>query len=172
MDCFEAIQERKSIRRFEPETVIQRETILAILDAGRLAPSGGNSQPWRFVVVQSEEKRSALQSLIEEREEIPAQHRIAKTAGVLIAVLYERNTPHGELKAVQAIGSAIENILLATHALGFGACWLGYHRDSVIEKTLGCAYTEELMALIAIGQPGEKPPRRPRRPLDELVRFI
>ena len=172
MDCLKSIQERKSIRRFEQGNVVARETILAILNAGRLAPSGGNSQPWRFVVVDSEDKRSELQSLIDEREDIEAQRRIAKTASALVAVLYERTTPHGELKAVQAIGASIQNILLASHALGVGACWLGHHRDGVIEKALGCAYTEELMAIIAIGKPDENPPRRPRKPLDQLARFI
>lgn len=171
MECLEAIRSRKSIRRFGAGE-IPRETIMTILEAGRYAPSGGNSQPWRFVVIESPKKKAELQRLIEEREKTPAQRRISETSQLVIAVIYERTTPHGELKGIQGIGACIQNILLAVHALGLGACWMGYHRDTLIEDVLECSYTEELMALIAIGIPDENPPRRPRRSLDATTRFL
>lgn len=170
-EFLKVIYSRQSIRKFGDEAVTN-EQMLKILEAGRLAPSGGNSQPWRFVVVQSKEKRDELLKLIYERENIQAQRQIIETASVVIAVLYERETPHGELNAIQAIGAAIENMLLAVHALGLGACWMGHHRDKEIENMLGASKTEELMALVAIGHPTGRPPFRGRKSLDEIARYI
>ncbi|HYW78297.1 MAG TPA: nitroreductase family protein, partial [Thermoguttaceae bacterium] len=59
MDLFETIARRRSIRRYRPDPVSD-ELITQVLDAARLAPSGSNAQPWKFVVVRSEEKRAAL----------------------------------------------------------------------------------------------------------------
>ena len=62
MDVLQAIQSRRSIRRFKADS-LPRESIEAILDAGRLAPSGKNNQPWRFVVVQNDEREKMYSCL-------------------------------------------------------------------------------------------------------------
>ncbi|RLI23694.1 nitroreductase, partial [Candidatus Bathyarchaeota archaeon] len=59
LDVFEAIRARRSIRSFEP-TPIPEEKVMRILEAGRLAPSAGNVQPWHFIVVRDAEKRNRL----------------------------------------------------------------------------------------------------------------
>ena len=170
-EFLDIIYSRQSIRKFTDAPVTQEQQ-LQILEAGRLAPSGGNSQPWRFVVVQSKKKRDELLKLIYERESIQGQRMIIETAAVVIAVLYEKETPHGELNAIQAIGAAIENMLLAVHALGLGACWMGHHRDRELEEMLCAGPTEDLMALIAIGHPAMQPPFRGRKSLGEIMRYI
>jgi len=72
----------------------------------------------------------------------------------------------------QGIGAAIENILLAAHALGLGACWMGRTRDAAIEAALGAKEDEELMALIPIGHPAQQPDRVSRHPLASITRFV
>ena len=163
-DVLKAIRTRRSVRRYT-DTPVSREHIETILEAGRFAPSGKNTQPWRFVVVESEAKRSELATLF------PQQGLVAATP-VTLAVLLNREAGYDELKDVQGIGAAIENILLAVHALGLGACWMGKACDKEIELLLGAREGEELMALISIGHPAKVSTPTPRRPLADLARFI
>ncbi|RLE38374.1 nitroreductase family protein [Candidatus Acetothermia bacterium] len=159
-----AIRDRRSVRRFGPGEVSDH-ALAEILEAGRWAPSGKNTQPWRFVVVRSGEKRRALARLA-------PQDRMIATAPVTIAVLYDRTAGYDEFKDAQGIGAAIENILLAVHSLGLAGCWMGKVRDPEIEALLEAEDTEELAALIPIGRPGEAPIPPDRLPLAKLVRYI
>lgn len=163
-EVLEAIRARRSIRRFSPGAVTEDE-LRMILDAGRWTPSGKNTQPWRFVVVKSAEKREALARLA-------PQDRMIETAPVTIGVLYDRDAGYDLLKDAHGIGAAIENILLAVHSLGLAACWMGKARVPEIEALLEAKSTEELAALIPIGHPGEEPAPPPRRELSEIVRYI
>ena len=163
-DVLKAIKTRRSVRRYT-DAPVSREQIETILEAGRFAPSGKNTQPWRFVVVESEAKRSELATLF------PQQGLVAATP-VTLAVLLNRGAGYDALKDVQGIGAAIENILLAVHSLGLGACWMGKTCDKEIERFLGARESEELMALITIGHPAEVLTPTSRHPLEALARFI
>lgn len=163
-EVLRAIRERRSIRVFRSDP-IEPEKLEAILEAARWAPSGRNTQPWRFVVVESKEKREELGRVV-------TQMDMVRTAPVTIAVLRDKDAGYDEVKDIQAIGACAQNILLAAHSLGLGACWLGRVRDPQIEKIIGAKENEELMMLIVIGYPRERPPVRERKPLEELVRRI
>jgi len=163
-DVLKAIRTRRSVRHYT-DAPVSREQIETILEAGRFAPSGKNTQPWRFVVVESETKRSELAALF------PRQGLVAATP-VTLAVILDRDAGYDELKDVQGIGAAIENILLAVHSLGLGACWMGKARDEEIERFLGAREGEELMAIIPIGHPAEAPTPASRLSLQDLARFI
>ena len=158
------IRDRRSVRAFHPDPV-EKEKLDAILDAGRWAPSGKNTQPWRFVVVESAAKRAELAELV-------TQRNMVGSAPVTLAILLDRAAGYDELKDAQGIGACAQNVLLAVHALGLGACWIGRARDKEVEALLGRREGEELMMLIPIGYPAETPPVRERRPLSELVRRI
>lgn len=163
-EVLRVICERRSIRIFRSDPV-EPEKVEAILEAARWAPSGRNTQPWRFVVVESKEKREELGRVV-------TQMDMVRTTPVTIAVLRDKNAGYDETKDIQAIGACAQNILLAAHALGLGACWLGRVRDPQVEKIVGAKENEELMMLITIGYPAERPPARDRKPLAELVRRI
>lgn len=163
-EVLRAIHERRSIRVFRSDPV-EPEKVEAILEAARWAPSGRNTQPWRFVVVESKEKREELGRVV-------TQMDMVRTAPVTIAILRDKNAGYDDTKDIQAVGACAQNILLAAHALGLGACWLGRVRDPQVENIIGAKENEELMMLIAIGYPAEQPPARDRKPLAELVRRI
>ncbi|MBC7220276.1 nitroreductase [Candidatus Bipolaricaulota bacterium] len=163
-EVLQAIRARRSVRAFRSQPV-EPEKVEALLDAGRWAPSGKNTQPWRFVVVESAAKRAELAKLVPQRD-------MVATAPVTLAVLLDRQAGYDELKDAQAIGACAQNILLAAQALGLGGCWIGRARDRAVEALLGAREGEELMMLIPIGYPAEEPPPRERRPLAELVRRI
>ncbi len=158
------IKRRRTVRAFRTDPV-EEDKIQAILDAGRWAPSGKNTQPWRFIVVRSEEKRAELGQLV------PQRNMIA-TAPVTIAVLKHVPSGYDELKDAQGIGACAQNMLLAAHALGLGACWIGRARDPELEGLLGAQEDEELMLLLPIGYPAEEPGEGKRKPLEELSRTL
>ncbi len=163
-EVLRAIQERRSIRSFKTDPV-EPEKLEAILEAARWAPSGKNTQPWRLVVVESQEKREQLGRLVTQMDMI-------RTAPVTIAVLLDTEAGYDRVKDIQAIGACAQNILLAAHSLGLGACWIGRVRDEQVEAVLGAKENEELMMLIPIGYPVSTPPPKERKPLTELVRRI
>jgi nitroreductase len=163
-EVLKAIRERRSVRQFTTEPV-PRAQIELILDAGRWAPSGKNTQPWRFLVVQNEQKRKAL-------AEFAPQRKMIATAPLTLAVLLDKQAGYDELKDAQGIGACIQNILLAVHSLGLGACWMGKTHDPDIEGLLGVEESEELMALIPIGHPAEAPAPTSRQPLLKILRFV
>src|SRR5512143_107842 len=117
MDLLEGIYTRRSIRQYTDQPV-EREQLLEIIKAGTWAPSGMNNQPWRCVIVTNAEARKNL-----------AKHTtynfIIERAPACIAVFVDRTVMYNDVKDHQAIGACIQNMLLAAHALGLGAVWLG-----------------------------------------------
>ncbi len=158
------IRKRRTVRAFRSDPV-EEDKIEAILEAGRWAPSGKNTQPWRFVVVRSEEKRAELGQLVPQRDMI-------STAPITIAVLKHVPSGYDELKDAQGIGACTQNMLLAAHAQGLGACWIGRARDPELEALVEAREDEELMLLLPVGYPAEEPAAGQRKPLEDLTRSI
>lgn len=165
MDILNIIENRRSIRRFTddpvPEAVVNK-----ILEAGRWAPSGLNNQPWRFAVVTDV-------SLIKKISTLTRYSWIVKSAKVLIAVFLDNEASYHRIKDAQAVGACLQNMLLEIHSLDLGGVWLGeiIKSDQQIRKILGLGDTLELMAVIAIGHPDEKPKKVKRKALQELLVF-
>ncbi|MFH1789026.1 MAG: nitroreductase [Candidatus Altiarchaeota archaeon] len=146
MDVLGAIKSRRSVREFTEEPVA-REIVEAVLDAGRWAPSGLNNQPWKFKVVSDEKLKEKLSSCTK-------YSRIIKAAPVCIAVFLDKGESYDRIKDVQAIGACIENMLLAAHAMGLGAVWLGeiLHQKEKAKEILSAPGSCELMAVLALGR--------------------
>jgi nitroreductase len=146
----DTILSRRSIREFTDAKVL-REDITAILNAGRWAPSGLNNQPWKFIVIQKEDT-------IREMAECTHYAGIVSNAPLLIAVYLDQDTMYNRTKDLQAIGAAIQNMLLACCELGLGAVWLGeiLNNKDKVNLILSCPNSMELMAVLAIGHPAGK----------------
>lgn len=159
----ETIRSRRSIRKFGPGD-IDEDTVNQIVEMGTWAPSGLNNQPWRFVVVRDETLKDSLSQLTRYSE-------IIRKAPVCIGVFLDNDQSYDRVKDIQAIGACIQNMLLAIHHIGLGGVWLGEilkNRESA-EKLLEVPKSCELMALVAMGPPGESPGPGKRKPLDEVV---
>lgn len=165
-DFFEVVKGRRSVREFTPEPVSEAD-LEKILEAGRWAPSGKNTQPWAFVLVKSKAKRAALAALSRQKE-------LIESAPVCLAVLLDHERGYDRDKDMQGIGACVENMFLAAHALGLGACWVGNISGSKEEaaKVLGLKENEELVMLLLIGHPAPGERSSTRRPLSELVREV
>lgn len=160
----DAIYKRRSIRKYTDEPVSDAE-IMELIEAAVWAPSGKNNQPWRFLVVRGDDPR---------REGLAGcthYAKIVRDAPVLIGVFLERDAMYNAMKDHQAAGSAIQNMLLAVHAKGLGAVWLGEivnQSDQVMEVYGLDAEKYQFMALMAVGRPAGKGASS-RKPLSEFM---
>lgn len=151
MDVFEAIEKRRSVRSFDPALEVPEEMVEEILNCGCQAPSAGNVQPWRFIVVRDEEMKKALAA------SALGQDFVAKAPVVIVvcADLASHSLSYGErgveLYSIQDTAAAIENILLAATALELGACWVGAFREEEAARALRLAKDIRPLALIPVG---------------------
>jgi nitroreductase len=151
---------RRSIRVYRQGRVSE-EAVKTMLEAAMAAPSAAAKDPWRFVVIRE------LARLTELAEVLP-HGRMLATAALGIVVCGDLEAAHdGQISyLLQDCSAAIENLLLAAHALGLGACWLGIHpreeRIQDISRVLALPPSIVPVSAIAIGLPGEHKESRSR----------
>ena len=145
MDTLEAIRKRRSIRKYTKDA-IPRTDLEIIVDAGRLAATGSNRQPWDFVVVTD---RGTI-------EQFKVSGAWIEQASAVIVVVMDPVSRWW----VEDGAAAIENMLLASAALGYGSCWVegdALPREAQFKALLGVPAEKRLIALIPIGVPAETP---------------
>lgn len=192
-----AIYERRSIRKFQEKDVLQ-EDISKIIDAARLAPSAKNRQPWKYIVFGKEQKKELIMAMEAglAREEkgitdfpefgygIPDAKntlRVMKEAPVLIVVLNTNGkSPFLPVNPCEriveicdslSIGAAIENMILAAEELGLGTLWIANTCFAYQELTAYLNTEHQLIGVVAVGYPDEKPPQRPRKRMEEITEY-
>jgi nitroreductase len=158
MDLFETVEKRRSIRKFRPNPIPDKD-LKKILEAGRLAPSGGNRQPWSFIVVRKPETKKKLAAVAN------LQRFIADADTVLIA-LGDPAVSKSLYKQDPMI--AIEHMVLASTALGYGTCWIGAFNENDVKEIAKVPENMTVIALLPIGVPDETPPPKPRRAFKEV----
>ncbi len=163
MDAMEAIFTRRSIRKYTKQPVSD-EVLKELLEAGMYAPSASNRQPWCFVVINDRKIMN----------EVPKYHPYAqmlKEAPVAILVCCDSDLQLGEC-GVQDCSAATQNILLAAHAKGLGAVWLGvYPAEPLVMATKKLLNLPEHIipvSLISIGYPAEQKPQPYRYRADKV----
>ncbi len=163
METRRAIEDRRSIREFTGEEVTGPELDI-LIEAGRWAPSGLNNQPWRFMVIT--ERR-----LIDELSGMTKYRGVVAGAAALIAVFMDSDATYDRTKDLMSAGAAIQNVLLAAHDIGLGACWLGeiLARRQAVERALRVPDALEFVALVAVGRPVPRERAGVRHPLEQFV---
>jgi len=144
---------RRSIRKYTDEPVSDAD-VENVLRAAMAAPSAGNEQPWHFAVIRDRQTMDHIMGVH------PYAAMLAH-APVCIAVLAQLSQEKYKGMWVQDCSAATQNILLAAHALGLGAVWLGVHpvvsREQGIKRILGLPEGVECLSLVALGHPAEHP---------------
>jgi nitroreductase len=146
-EIIDALQSRRSIRSFTDQSV-SRATIEEIVGFGRLAATAMNEQPWEFVVVTERERLQKLPKILGHAE------FIASAAACIIVLC--RNTKH----YLEDGCAASEQILLATHAYGLGACWVAAEKESYADQVrefVDAPVGYKAICLIPVGYPAEHP---------------
>jgi nitroreductase len=158
MDALEAIRKRRSVREYTGEP-IPKEDLEAIVDAGRLAATGSNKQPWDFIVITDPEMIQKLKVASQWMEK----------AGAIIAVVMAPASRWW----LEDGSAAVENMLIASTALGYGSCWLeGYTlpREEEFKALLKVPKDKRLLTLVPIGVPVGWPTRE-KKPLEEVIHW-
>ena len=169
-DILELIQSRRTIKYFLPKFV-SWENIAKVIDAGRHAPSCGNIQNWKFIVILEPELKQALAAASYDQYEIAP-------AGALIVVCNELEKAEryyglrGErLYSVQNCAAAIQNMLLEAHSLGLGTRWIGAFDEEEVRSQLKIPEEVRPQAIIALGYAKEIPAKPAKYPLETVVYF-
>jgi nitroreductase len=158
MDALEAIRKRRSVRKYTGAS-IPREHLEIIVDAGRLAASGHNNQPWDFIVVTDRAMIDRLKVASQWMEQ----------AGAIIAVVLDPESRWW----LEDGAAAVENMLIAATALGYGSCWLeGYTlpREDEFKTLLGVPGAKRLLTLVPLGVPVEWP-TKDKKPLSQVIHW-
>lgn len=172
------IRERRSIRHYK-EKEVEDSLVEQLLESARLAPSGSNTQPWNFVVVRNRETIEKLAW---------ATHRqkwLAMAPMLLVCVADSRSRFHDdvfrpvddysglpELKMmIRDCAIAMEHVALEAHHLGLGTCFACWFEQKDVRPVLNVPEDCYIVGLIAVGYPDEAPKERPRKSLQEMVRY-
>lgn len=158
MDCLDGLMSRRSIRRYTTQPVSDSQ-VDVLLRAAMAAPSAGNAQPWRFVVVTDRHQLEALSAAT------PYSGMIAE-APLAIVVCADTSVEKHPGYWVQDCSAAVQNTLVAAHAIGLGAVWIGVHpvTERVANVASICSVPQgvEVLAMIAVGHPVEAKPAAER----------
>jgi nitroreductase len=157
-ETLETIETRRSIRRYRSDPIPQ-EDLDRILEAGRQAPSAGNRQPWRFVLVADPALRAEVARACN------GQTWMADAAYILAGVGLP--TAHPRWYAVDT-GIALQNMVLAAWSLGYGTCWIGAFNEAEVKRLLKVPADVPVIALTPLGVPAQSPAAKGRKPLAEL----
>ncbi|MGA2526193.1 MAG: nitroreductase family protein [Smithellaceae bacterium] len=196
MELSDIIAHRRSIRKFRQED-ISADTVRLLLDAARLAPSGSNLQPARFIVAQSPAAKEALGRYTPYKFIVKAavifvccadltavttrERRIGEllNEGVFEGIDMDMSDPSAvspimDAEAVKAylamnVAIAIEHIVLKAVDLGLGSCWLGRFDRDKVKEFLALDESIYPVVLLPVGHPDQSPKARPRFALDKLV---
>jgi nitroreductase len=175
MELFEAIRSRRSIRSYTEKKVTDEE-LKRILEAATWAPSACNKQSWRFVIVRKPEN---IEKLYKAASYSTQDQTFVKKAKVVIVVCSDLNIyktfPHKEralsLFSIQETAAATQNLLLAAHGLGLGACWVSLFSDEQVKKALSLPKGMRPVVIIPLGHTKSKTNPKPRRPLKDVVNY-
>ncbi len=159
-DTLNFIFGRRSIRVYASGDVPEADVQL-MLEAAMAAPSAVAKDPWRFVVVRSQQARNEL------IKELPNGAMLADAAlGIVVCGDLQQAHDKQLSYLLQDCSAAIENLLLAAHALGYGACWLGVHprenRVRHVSRVLGLPPSVIPVGIMSVGRPGEEKEARTR----------
>jgi len=188
MELFEAIKNRRSIRRYKSDPVDDKK-IEAILEAGRWAPSWANTQCWRFIVVRDPKIKAKLTDTLMKIKlpdrEVPNPGAMAmNTVPAVIVVCAEIGKAGGKsgpggggCEYVTDKGDwfmfdtalAVQNMALAAHSLGLGTVIMGAFDAVQAEKALGVPKGYRVVVMFPVGVPDQEGKAPPRKELSEIV---
>jgi nitroreductase len=157
METRDAIFKRRTVRRFSQEKVPD-ELLSELVDAARVAPSGGNSQPLRyFVVRETETVRRILDQTAWAGHVKPARNPQWGVNSPMAFIVLTASSKLAGVGIGADAGAAVQNILLRAVDLGLGACWIGAFKPEKVNEIIGIGTDGTALFLVAIGYPGESP---------------
>jgi nitroreductase len=155
MDLFVVIRTRRSVRSFRADQVSD-EVLGRVLEAVRIAPSGSNRQPWRFIIVKDETVKQRLVPACGDQEWLAEAPIIVAACGHIFD--YNRGGYMGDYSMLIDISIAMTHLILAARNEGLGTCWIGFFNNTEVKRVLGVPEGWNVVGLTPLGYPeaGEK----------------
>ncbi len=170
MEFSEVIHGRRSVRHFS-DIPVPRAEVEAILQAAIVAPSAGNIQPWRFFVLRTEEARTRLGAVLEQR------WAVAAPCVIVVCVdprpCKSRYGDRGaQLYSIQDTAAATQNMLLTAVDRGLASCWSGAFNEDTARDAIGAKSPITPVAILPIGYSAQASGKQARRPLREVSTWM
>ncbi|MEK7448032.1 MAG: nitroreductase family protein [Planctomycetota bacterium] len=168
MDIYETIKKRRSIRKYKPDP-IPDDKFNRIMEAVRLAPSGKNGQPWRFVIVRDNRLKEELVQACK-GQTFMAEAPVIIAACGSDAESYQKQGGYMTSMVID-VSIALDHLTLAATAEGLATCWIGAFSEPEVKKLLNVPDNLRVVALTPLGWPAEEPPVKSRKSLKEIMFF-
>lgn len=164
MELYEAIENRYSVRAYQDKPV-EQAMLDRVLGAARLAPSGSNRQPWKFVVVRDAETRAKLIAACCDQAFVGKAPVVIAGVGLAPDRSMRCDVPGDPVD----VAIAMEHIALAATAEGLGTCWIGAFAQDSVRDLLGVPKDAKVIEVMTLGHPADEPGPKSRKPIDEIV---
>lgn len=172
MEYIELIHQRESVRNYDPTKPVPKEYLEKILDAGRVAPSACNIQPWKFLLISSP-------TLLEKVKESYNREWFKDAPHILVIVgLKDKawNRSYDGYNSIETdVAIAMTHIILAAENEGVGTCWIAAYDPSILRKALNLDKNQLVFGITPLGYPKsgyQKTVSKKRKPLSEIAEFI
>ncbi len=172
MDLNEVIRYRVSVRDYDPKRPVEKEVLKRVLEAGRLAPSATNAQPWKFIVVSSPE-------ILKRVRECYAKPWFHDAPIILVVTGRQQDAWTRSYDGYNSLETdltiAMDHMILAAENEGLGTCWIAAYDPAKLHAALSLEGDEQVFSITPLGYPRSsfvKPERKLRKPLEELVTFL
>ncbi|MFA6858043.1 MAG: nitroreductase family protein [Treponema sp.] len=170
------ITERRSIRKYKAVNV-DKEKIAELIESARLAPSGNNTQPWHFILIDDKEVIADIAEAAHNQKWIASAPLIIVCVADLNARIkdsdefaVDENSSIFEVKQIiRDTAIAVEHIVLEAVHLGLGSCWVSWFTQDDIKKLLNIPQNKFVVTLLTIGLPDESPEQRPRKKTEDII---
>ena len=172
MDFQKLIINRESIRDYDPDIKVDKEKISRILEAGRLAPSAANKQPWKFYLISSVENLAKIRECYG-RSWFKAAPHVLVVAGKKALAWTRQADGYNSLETDLTI--AMDHMILAAESEGIGTCWIAAFDPKALKNTGLFENDETVFAITPLGYQNKgftKSNSKNRKPFNEVVAFI
>jgi nitroreductase len=150
MEFYDVIKTRRSVRSYKPDT-IPEEALSKVLDAAKIAPSGSNRQPWKYLLIKNPELRKKIATLS------GGQLWIAEAPIVVVAcgsdIKYDCGGYMGEMSFLIDSAIGLTHLILAAREEGLGTCWIGLFDNDSIKEILDIPLGWNVAAVTPLGYP-------------------
>ncbi len=168
MKVLDVIQKRRSVRKYKKDPIPEK-ALRRVLEAARLAPSGKNIQPWKFIIV----KDKALKEKLAQAS--AGQFFMAQAPVIIVGCGFPDNCYAHMGRYMKSwsvdVTIALEHLILQAQEEGLGTCWIGSFEEEEVKAILNLPENVKVLALTPLGYPGEIPRFRGRKNLDEIISY-
>ncbi len=168
MKVLEVIKNRRSVRKYKKDPVPE-EALLRVLEAARLAPSGKNFQPWKFIIVKDESLKEKL------ARASAGQFFMAEAPVIIVGCGFPEDSYARMGRYMKSwpvdVTIALDHLMLQAQEEGLGTCWIGSFEEEEVKEILNVPEGVKVLALTPLGYPRETPAFRGRKSLDEIISY-